>query len=128
MRRPQVHLSIANQRLNHVLAPCQPLWNPAISFASLPVAMEMHAGAFIAEAGLRSMTPAKENDRQIDAQLLARIAVGDEAAFGALYDRFSPGLYSFVLKMTRDETEAEDVLQEGFAHIWRRAVTYDPAR
>jgi RNA polymerase sigma-70 factor (ECF subfamily) len=30
--------------------------------------------------------------------------------------------------MMRDEKEAEDVLQEGFAHIWRRASTYDPAR
>ncbi|MEI9897425.1 MAG: sigma factor [Chthoniobacter sp.] len=61
------------------------------------------------------MTPAQENDRQIDAQLLARIATGDEVAFGSLYDRFSPGLFSFVLRMTRDEKEAEDVLQEGFA-------------
>lgn len=74
------------------------------------------------------MTSAKEADRQIDAQLLVRIASGDEVAFGALYDRFSPGLYSFILKMVRDEKEAEDVLQEGFAHIWRRASTYDPAR
>jgi RNA polymerase sigma-70 factor (ECF subfamily) len=74
------------------------------------------------------MTPTKESERQIDAQLLARIAAGDETAFGTFYDRFSPGLYSFVLKMTRDEREAEDVLQEGFAHIWRRAATYDAAR
>jgi RNA polymerase sigma-70 factor (ECF subfamily) len=74
------------------------------------------------------MTPTQENDRQIDAQLLARIAAGDEVAFGALYDRFSTGLFSFVIKMTRDEKEAEDVLQEGFAHIWRRAATYDPTR
>jgi RNA polymerase sigma-70 factor, ECF subfamily len=69
-----------------------------------------------------------EADRQLDAQLLARIATGDEVAFGALYDRFSPGLFSFVLKMVRDEKEAEDVLQEGFAHIWRRASTYDSTR
>jgi RNA polymerase sigma-70 factor (ECF subfamily) len=74
------------------------------------------------------MTSVKEADRQIDAQLLARIATGDEAAFATLYDRFSPGLFSFVLKMTRDEKEAEDVLQEGFSHIWRRASTYDAAR
>jgi len=74
------------------------------------------------------MTSTKEADRQLDAQLLVRIASGDEVAFGALYDRFSPGLYSFILKMVRDEKEAEDVLQEGFAHIWRRASTYDPAR
>lgn len=74
------------------------------------------------------MTSTKEADRQLDAQLLVRIASGDEVAFGALYDRFSPGLYSFILKMVRDEKEAEDILQEGFAHIWRRASTYDPAR
>jgi RNA polymerase sigma-70 factor (ECF subfamily) len=74
------------------------------------------------------MTSAKEADRQLDVQLLERIAAGDEAAFGALYDRFSPGLYSFVLRMMHDEKEAEDVLQEGFAHIWRRAANYDPAR
>lgn len=74
------------------------------------------------------MTSAKEADRQLDAQLMARIATGDEVAFGALYDRFSPGLYSLVLRMVRDEKEAEDVLQEGFAHVWRRASTYDSAR
>ena len=85
-------------------------------------------GFSIAAAQCRPMTPTQESDRQIDAQLLARIAAGDEVAFGALYDRFSSGLYAFVFKMTRDEKEAEDVLQEGFAHIWRRAVTYDPAR
>ncbi len=74
------------------------------------------------------MTSTKEADRQVDAQLLARIATGDEVAFGALYDRFSPGLFSLVLKMVQDEKEAEDVLQEGFHHIWRRAATYDPLR
>jgi RNA polymerase sigma-70 factor (ECF subfamily) len=88
----------------------------------------MHAGAFGLPADLRTMPPTQESDRELDAQLLARIAGGDEVAFGALYDRFSPGLYSFVLKMMRDERDAEDVLQEGFAHIWRRAATYDPAR
>jgi len=74
------------------------------------------------------MNEAKESDRQLEAQLLARIAAGDEAAFAALYDRFSRGLFSLVVKLLRDEKEAEDVLQEGFAHIWRRASTYDPSR
>ena len=67
-------------------------------------------------------------DREFDAQLLLRTAAGDEAAFAALYDRFAPGLFSMIVKMTHDEKEAEDVLQEGFTHIWRRAATYDPAR
>ncbi|MEA3209187.1 MAG: hypothetical protein QOE70_2244 [Chthoniobacter sp.] len=74
------------------------------------------------------MTPLNHPERQIDADLLSRVASGDEAAFARLYDRFAPGLFSLVLKMVRDEKEAEDVLQDGFSHIWRRATTYDPAR
>ncbi len=73
------------------------------------------------------MTP-NDAERRLDADLLVRVATGDEIAFARLYDRFSPGLYSLILKMVRDETEAEDILQEGFTHIWRRATTYDPAR
>ena len=69
-----------------------------------------------------------EHQRQVDAELLSRVAAGDEEAFSRLYDRFSPGLYSLVLKMTGDEAEAQDVLQEAFAHIWRKAMTFDPRR
>ena len=74
------------------------------------------------------MSSAKQADREFDAHLLARTAAGDESAFAALYDRFAPGLFSMTVKMIHDEKEAEDVLQEGFAQIWRRAATYDPAR
>ena len=74
------------------------------------------------------MTAPNDAERRLDAELLVRVAAGDEAAFARLYDRFAPGLYSLILKMVRDETEAEDVLQEGFTHLWRRATTYDPAR
>ena len=70
----------------------------------------------------------EEPGRQIDAELLQRVATGDEGAFAQLYDRFSPGLYSLVLKMTSNEAEAEDVLQDAFSHIWRRAATYDRER
>jgi len=75
-----------------------------------------------------SMSTTRDSNRQLEAELLGRIAAGEEAAFAELYDRFSPGLYSFVMKMVRDEKEAQDVLQEGFSHIWRRASTYDAAR
>jgi len=74
------------------------------------------------------MTPPADPERRLDSELLVRVGAGDEAAFAQLYDRFAPGLYSLILKMMRDEREAEDVLQEGFTHLWRRATTYDPAR
>jgi RNA polymerase sigma-70 factor (ECF subfamily) len=67
-------------------------------------------------------------ERQVDADLIERIGTGDEEAFATLYDRFSPGLYSMVFKMTSDESETEDVLQEAFGHIWRKAATYDSRR
>lgn len=71
---------------------------------------------------------ADEPDRQLDAELLERVAKGDEEAFALLYDRFAPGLYSMVIKMTNDEVEAQDVIQDAFSHIWRRAGTYDRQR
>jgi len=74
------------------------------------------------------MSATKDADRQLEAELLGRIASGEEAAFATLYDRFSPGLFSLVMKMVQDEKEAQDVLQEGFSHIWRRASTYDATR
>lgn len=74
------------------------------------------------------MNSSKDDDRQIEVQLLARIAADDESAFAAFYDRFAPGLFSMMVKMLHDEKEAEDVLQEGFSQIWRRAASYDPAR
>ena len=62
-----------------------------------------------------------------DAELLAQTARGDTAAFAQLYDRHSTLLFSFVVRILRDEHDAEDVLQEAFTHIWERAAQYDAA-
>jgi RNA polymerase sigma-70 factor (ECF subfamily) len=123
-----MHPGTQIERLICVLATCQLPWNPSLSSAIIRIAEARRPRAGLGASEFRIMTPAQESERQIDVQLLARIAAGDETAFGNFYDRVAPGLYSFVLKMTRDEKEAEDVLQDGFAHIWRRASTYDPAR
>jgi RNA polymerase sigma-70 factor, ECF subfamily len=56
-----------------------------------------------------------------DEQLIAKIAKGDRAAFGTLYDRFSTPLYSLALKMLANEAEAQDILQEVFLSIWNKA-------
>ena len=61
-------------------------------------------------------------------ELLARIAQGDEKAFAKFYDQFAHGLYSLVFKILNDAKETEDVLQEGFTQIWKKASTYDGNR
>jgi RNA polymerase sigma-70 factor, ECF subfamily len=71
---------------------------------------------------------AQESDSEFEAQLISRIAEGNDSAFDALYKRFSGSLYGMAYRMMNDAKEAEDVLQEGFTYIWRKAATYDPNR
>lgn len=61
-----------------------------------------------------------------EAELLVRISRGDQEAFGQFYDRLSGCLFSFAMRILRNETAAEDVLQEVFLQIWERASTYNP--
>ena len=60
--------------------------------------------------------------------LLVRMAEGDEAALGALYDRWSPVLYPLILHVVRDAADAEEVLEETFWQAWRQAGRYEGAR
>ncbi len=62
-----------------------------------------------------------------DVELLRRIGDADETALGALYDEWSNPLYSLVLGLLRDSDEAEDVVEETFWEVWRRAEEYEPA-
>jgi len=43
---------------------------------------------------------------------MTRYAQGDEAAFGEVYDAIAPRLYAFLLRQTRSEARAKDVLQQ----------------
>jgi RNA polymerase sigma-70 factor (ECF subfamily) len=123
-----VHLLDGNQRLTDVFIACQIRSFSPLSAPCDPVDLNFRALFRPAREERPRMSMTQDSDRQLEAELLARIAAGEEAAFAKLYDRFSPGLFSLVMKMVRDEREAQDVLQEGFSHIWRRASTYDAAR
>ena len=63
-----------------------------------------------------------------DDDLLRAISQGDESALAALYDRYRLILFSLILRILHDRQEAEDVLQEAFLQVWRRAGDFDPAR
>jgi len=60
--------------------------------------------------------------------LLARTAAHDQRAFAELYRRISGRLFGVCLRMLRDAGEAEEVLQEVFITVWRRAGGFDPRR
>ena len=65
------------------------------------------------------MTPQEEVER-----LIARVAMGDRAAFTELYDRTSAKLFGVCLRVLNDRAEAEEVLQEVFVTVWNKADSY----
>lgn len=59
---------------------------------------------------------------------LSRVGQGDERAFAEFYQLTSPKAFGVVVRMLRDRGEAEDVLQDVYTTVWRRADSFDPAR
>jgi len=68
-----------------------------------------------------------ERSRELS-QLLARAGLGDRAAFARLYERTSGHLFAVVLRIQRDRTQAEDLLQEVYVSVWKAAASFDAAR
>jgi RNA polymerase sigma-70 factor (ECF subfamily) len=63
-----------------------------------------------------------------DAELAARAAGGEEAAFSALMRRHKDRLYRLIRRHVGDADEAYDVLQESFVSAWGALTRFDPAR
>lgn len=82
-----------------------------------------HAGARMS-ATLEA--PVQEHDEP--GRLLLATASGDAAAFEQLYRVTSPRLFGVCLRIVSQRSEAEDVLQEVFANVWRKAAQFDPTR
>jgi RNA polymerase sigma-70 factor (ECF subfamily) len=59
---------------------------------------------------------------------LARVALGDRAAFAEVYQATRSHLFGVILRIVGDRGQAEDVMQEVFVNIWRAAQGFDAAR
>ena len=68
--------------------------------------------------------PAKAND----VELLEAIAARDEAALAQLYDCYRTILFGLLMRILNNREEAEDVLQEVFLQVWRKAADFDESR
>lgn len=56
---------------------------------------------------------------QEEQALLALAAVGNEAAFEALFMKYRQKLYSFMLQLNGSSVAAEDIVQEVFFRLWK---------
>ena len=69
-----------------------------------------------------------EANRSLIASALARIPAGDRAALQTVYRLTSAKLFGVALRILGERSEAEDVLQEVYVTVWRKAADFDPAR
>ena len=68
-----------------------------------------------------------QSDWPDDRALVERIAMGDEAAFAAAYDRHAGQLFGAVVRFLGDREAAAEVVQDAFLALWRRTAQFDAA-
>jgi RNA polymerase sigma-70 factor (ECF subfamily) len=69
-----------------------------------------------------------ERAQEEDVKLLKAIAARNEAALAQLYDRYRLILFGLLMRILNNREEAEDVLQEVFLQVWRKAEDFDENR
>src|SRR5450432_3150263 len=67
-------------------------------------------------------------NRSLIVAALARIPAGDRAALQIVYRLTSAKLFGVCLRILSERSEAEDVLQEVYVTVWRKAADFDASR
>lgn len=61
-----------------------------------------------------------------DKALILKLQNKDETALGLLYDKYSAALYGVILRICKDEDNAQNILQDTFMTIWNKSDSFDP--
>ncbi|MFG2461447.1 sigma-70 family RNA polymerase sigma factor [Streptomyces sp. NPDC048523] len=61
-----------------------------------------------------------------DRKMQQRLARGEAAALGELYDRFASLVHGLAHRVLGDERAADRITRDVFAHVWEHPETYDP--
>ena len=68
------------------------------------------------------------SDEQSDGELARRVLDGEKRAFDAIVLRHKLALYRIVVRLTGDDDDALDIVQEAFVSAHQALRRYDPAR
>lgn len=75
-----------------------------------------------------SANASREVSHLSDEELILLLRSGSHPAMSVLFDRFHRLVLSVACRIVRDFGEAEDVMQEVFLEIYRKATLFDPAK
>jgi len=85
------------------------------------------AAAATVEASENARVPMTETpvlEMLSDAEVMLRVAAGDDAAFDYLVEKFRRPMTSFMYRMTRNQAVSEELAQEVFLRVYRSRQTY----
>lgn len=61
----------------------------------------------------------------IDQLLINQLKNKDEKALSMLYDKYSSAIYGVIIRILKNEEQAQDVLQDTFLTVWNKGYLYD---
>jgi RNA polymerase sigma-70 factor (ECF subfamily) len=99
---------------------------------TVPLELPLFSGRRARRSSASQPSPICHIGAQVDQDLMTayigRVADGDQAAFGDLYDLLVPSVYGVVKRVLRDPSQADEVTQEIFVEIWKQAARFDVTR
>jgi RNA polymerase sigma-70 factor (ECF subfamily) len=97
---------------------------PAARFPTLPLSKEKEA----AQPIYKDTSAARPTQEPSDEVLIARICVDDSDALGLLFDRYARLVWTIARRILQNNEEADDLLQDVFLLVRRRASAFDPSK
>lgn len=95
----------------------------------IPFVPNSREGISVPDMSISSLnTPPPVYDDEADARMLRGIANGDRDCFRQLHDRYEGLLFTTIFKVLNDRQDSEEVLQETFFNLWRKAGLYVSGR
>jgi RNA polymerase sigma-70 factor (ECF subfamily) len=67
---------------------------------------------------------AADRDTRSDAELIAAVRAGNQAAFGVIYDRYFQRVFNFAYTRLHNRADAEEAVQDTFAVVFRSMDAY----
>ncbi len=72
---------------------------------------------------MNDLAPASASEQE--ARWIRQIATGDRRAFERLYEVYGPRIFRFAVRMVKDESRAEEVVDDVMFEVWKSASRYE---